>query len=244
MRNYKKTKTAALLALMLAAQAGWAQSLWTSAGAKLPFANGWNATIEGENRTKDGLDGSERWSAGLSVGYKVTPWLRASAGYTYIYQHTDSRTTKKGNIVAGYWQPRHRAAFSLTGSYKWERLTLSLRERYQYTHHTSLDVAKVDGDDGSKKEDEHIEAKDRHSLRSRLQAEYNIKKCPLTPYASAEIYNDLAGGFQTEKMRYTVGLEYDISKHHVLNAFYRYIDRTDDDDADNHVVGIGYQYKF
>lgn len=244
MRNNSKKATVALLVLMLVAQTSKAQSLWTSLGAKMQIAKGWSAAIEGENRTKDGFDGSERWSVGLSTSYKVLPWLRAAAGYTYIYQHTDSRTTKKGNIVDDYWQPRHRVFFSLTGSYKWQRLTFSLRERYQYTHHTGLDVAKYDGDNGSQKADERIEAKNRHSLRSRLQVEYNIQNCPLTPYASAEIYNDLAGGFQTEKMRYTVGVDYDINKHHTLSAFYRYIDRTDDDDADNHVIGIGYQYKF
>lgn len=244
MRNKNKKTTVVLLVLMLVAQTSKAQSLWTSLGAKMQLAKGWNVAIEGENRTKDGFDGSERWSAGLSTSYKILPWLKAAAGYTYIYQHTDSRTTNKGNVVAGYWQPRHRVFFSLTGNYKWQRFTFSLRERYQLTHHTSLDVAKFDGDDGSKKADEHIEAKNRHSLRSRLQVEYNIQNYSLTPYVSAEIYNNLAGGFQTQKMRYTVGAEYDINKHHALNAFYRYIDRTDDDDTDNHVIGIGYQYKF
>lgn len=229
--------------LCVAAPNTQAQSLWTSAEMKVKLAKGLSANIEGENRTTDGIDGFERWAASAGLDYKPLKWLKFSTGYTYIYQHADSKITKKGNIVSDYWQPRHRFSFAVTGSYDIDRFTFSLRERYQYTHRSDKYVEKYDGDDGSRKDDEYIEAKDNHDLRSRLQVDYNIRKSGFTPYVSFEMYNDLKDGFATEKTRWTVGTEYKFNKTHSLNLYYRYINKTDDDDNDNHVIGIGYTLK-
>lgn len=221
-----------------------AQSLWTSVECKVKVAKGLSASVEGENRTADGLGGAERWAVSAGLDYKALPWLKLSGGYTYIYQYTDSRTTKKGNIISGYWQPRHRALLAITGSYEWNRFTFSLRERYQYTHRSGKNVAKYDGDDGSQKDDEYIEAKNKQVLRSRLEVDYSIRKSGFTPFVSAELYNDLDNGMAKDKVRWTVGTEYKINKRRSVNAFYRYIDKVDDDDSNNHVIGVGYQLRF
>lgn len=236
-----KGLSAALL-LCLTAAAAQAQSLWTSATMDFNVTKNLDGYIEGEYRTGDGLSGTERWTAGLGLDYKLCPYLKIGASYKFIDRHTDSRTTKKGNIVDSYWQPRHRFSLDATGSYKFGRLKLSLRERYQFTHQTEQTVAKYDGDDGSRKSDEVIEAKDRQVLRSRLKAEYNIRKCAFTPFASAEIYNSLTDGFATEKTRLTIGTDIAIAKKHTLTVFYRYVDSHDDDDASLHVIGVGYKF--
>lgn len=219
-----------------------AQSLWTSAEVKLGIVKRLSGNVEGEYRTADGLDGTERWAASAGLDYKLSGWLKLSAGYTYIYRHVESRVTKKGNIVDDYWQPRHRASFAVTGSYKWNRFVFSLRERYQYTYRTAQSAAKWDGDDGSVKADEVIDASHKHVLRSRLKAEYNIRKSHFQPFVSAEFYHSL-NGFSYSKSRWTVGTEYKVNKHHTLSVFYRYIDRDDDDDTNGHVIGIGYSFK-
>jgi len=221
-----------------------AQSLWTSVEGKVKVVKGLNAYVEGENRTANGFGGAERWAASVGLDCKVLPWLKLSAGYTYIYQYTESRTTKKGNVISGYWQPRHRASFAIVGSYNWNRFTFSLRERYQYTHRSDKNVAKYDGDDGSQKEDEYIEAKNKQVLRSRLEVDYSIRKSGFTPFVSAELYNDIDNSMAKDKLRWTVGTEYKINKQHSVNLFYRYIDKVDDDDSNNHVIGVGYQLRF
>ena len=228
--------------LCMAAPMLRAQSLWTSAEMKFGMAKGLSGYVEGEFRTADGLDGTERWAASAGLDYKLCRWLKMSAGYTYIHRHVESRITKKGNIVSDYWQPRHRASFALTGSCSWNRFTFSLRERYQYTYRTEQSVPKWDGDDGSAKADELIEASHKHVLRSRLKAEYNIRKSGFTPFASCEFYNTLSG-FSYEKSRWTIGSDYKFSKRHSVNAFYRYIDKSDSDEVNGHIIGIGYQFK-
>lgn len=219
-----------------------AQSLWTSAEMKFGIVGNLSGNVEGEYRTNDGMSATERWTASAGLDYKLCKWLKLSADYKLIYRHIDSRTTKKGNIVSDYWSVRHRAGLSLTGSYRLNRLTLSLRERYQYTYRGEQSVAKWDGDDGTAKSDEIIESKSKHVLRSRLKVEYNIRKSHFTPFASCEFYNSLSD-FTHDKVRYTIGTDYKINKKHSLNAFYRYVDTSDDDESDGHVIGIGYKFK-
>ena len=244
-----KTKTL-LLTLLLALPwiGGYAQSddfgIWTSAEVKKKLTTKLDASVEGEFRTRDGLSEVERWAASVGVAYKFNSYLKADVGYTYIYAHRESETTKKGNIISDYWSPRHRLSVSLTGSYKWNRLEFSLRERYQMTKRTAQTVSKYDGEDGSQKDDEEIPAKTKSVLRSRLQVEWDIKKSRFTPYISAELYNSLDDGFSLDKTRYTIGTAYKFNKHHSLDVFYRYQNKSDDDESNGHVIGVGYRFKF
>jgi len=230
--------------LTLALTTTRAQALWSSAAAEFDIAKNLSGNVEGEYRTTDNMSSTNRWSLSAGLDYKFCRHFKLGASYTFIDHHSDSRTTKKGNIVSSYWQPRHRFAIDATGSYRLGNMKLSLRERYQFTHHTEQTVAKYDGDDGSRKSDELIEAKDNQVLRSRLKAELDIKKTIFTPFASFEIYNSLTDGFSTDQLRYTVGTELSLSKRHKLNLFYRYVNDRGDNDGNLNVIGVGYCYKF
>lgn len=231
-----------VLMLCVTVSALQAQSLWTSAEMKMKVTKGLNAFVEGEFRTHDGMESVERWSGTVGLDYKISKYLKATAGYTYIHQQTETETTKKSNIIPPYWQPKHRASFALTGNYDWNRFSFSLRERYQYTYRTEQSVPKFDSDGVTPKNDELIEAKHKHVLRSRLEVEYNIPKCKFTPYVSCEVYNVL-NGFDTEKTRWTAGTSYKLNKKHSLDVYYRYIDESDGDEDGGHVIGIGYKFK-
>ncbi|MCD8312572.1 MAG: DUF2490 domain-containing protein, partial [Bacteroidales bacterium] len=211
--------------LCMVSAAAWAQSLWTSAELKVPVVKGFSGSFEAEYRTQDAFAASERWAGTLSFDYKPVKYFRLSAGYTFIYKHTPEETTKKGNIVSDYWQPRNRAFVSATGLVKWGRFEFSLRERYQYTHSGEISVPKTDSEGNSKKNDEFIDAKDRHPLRSRLEIDWNIRKSRFTPFVSAEIYNSLTDRFSYQKTRVSVGTDIKLNKHNTLTVFYRYIDR-------------------
>lgn len=226
----------------------WGQSddfgVWSSVEVQKKISPGFNVSLEGELRTRSGLKDVERWMTTIDMAYRLNAYLKADAGYTYIYSHQPEETTKKGNKIADYWSPRHRLSASLTGSYVWKRIEFSLRERYQFTHRTALSVSKYDGDDGSRKTDEEITAKSKNVLRSRLQAVWNIKKSAFNPYASCELYNSITDGWGLDKMRWTAGTVYRINKRHSLDFFYRYQDQTDDDEQSGHVLGAGYKLKF
>lgn len=218
--------------------------IWTSAEVKKKILPGWDASLEGELRTRDGVKTVERWSGAAAMSYKVFDWLKASAGYTFIHYYHPMEVTKKGNYIPEYWQARHRFNISLTGKADWRRFTFSLRERWQYTYRPSQSVPKFDGDDGSTKADEYISGKRKNVLRSRLQVAYNIRKCAFNPYASCELTHSLSDGGAFEKARWTLGTEWKLSKRHSLDFYYLYQNKADDDEANGHVLGAGYSFKF
>lgn len=218
--------------------------VWTSAEIRKKIFPGFDASIEGEFRTRDGLKTVDRWAATASLAYRIFPFLKADVGYSYLYNHRGDETTKKGNYIPAYWSPRHRFTVSLTGSYKWKRFEFSLRERFQLTRRTALSVDKYDGDDGSQMDDEEISAKTKSVLRSRMQVEWDLKKSPFTPYVSCELYHSITDGWAIDKTRWTIGTDYKLNKKNSFDLFYRYQDKSDDDEVNGHVLGIGYKLKF
>ena len=78
--------------------------VWTSAEVKKKIFSGFDASLEGEFRTRDGLQTVERWSGSAGVSYKMFRWLKASAGYTFIHYYHPMEVTKKGNYIPEYWQ--------------------------------------------------------------------------------------------------------------------------------------------
>jgi hypothetical protein len=236
-----------ILPLLLAAAPTYllqAQALWTSAEAKYGIIRDLNASAEAEMRTSDGIDGVDRWSGSFGLDYRIIKPLKFSATYTYIHQHEAESFTRKGNIIPTYWQPKHRLTVGFTGETNIKRFTLSLREQYRFTHRRGIYVSKLAPDRLKQKDDEWIEPKGTHLLRSRLQAEYNIRKSNFKPFASVELYNLLTEQFGLDKVRYTIGTDYKFDRHNIVTLYYRYVDRQDEDEDSGHVFGIGYTYKF
>ena len=215
--------------------------------------------LEAEMRTRDDVKTVDRWSGGIQAAYKVLPWLKVSAGYTLLYDNNERISyyeegdgkVNKGIVSAGdpkkcaqYWGVRHRFNVSLTGSQKIGGLTLSLRERWQYTYRPEYTVSQrwsfYDEDyDG---EEHTYRGKGKNVLRSKLEAEYKISGFPVTPYASVELFN----AWNLEKVRYTAGGDYKINKKHVVGMFYRYqhVNNDSDNEPNRHVVGLSYKVKF
>ncbi len=78
-------------------------------------------------------------------------------------------------------------------------------------------------------------------LRNKLKLKYNIKDCKLTPSVSAETFHEVSG-MELYKWRYTVQLDYKITKRNYITLFYKYDDYKND--QNRHILGLGYKYKF
>ena len=218
---------------------------------------GWTSSHVLDMRTRDNTSAIDRLSLRSQMGYKVLPWLKASAGFSVLVDHNkrislydeDDKEVIKGFVDVGdpknlreYWGVRLRCDMSLTASYKIGLVKLSLRERWQYTYRfRRLVLGRYNffykrGDmDGRV-----FSAKGKNMLRSRLAAEFKIPNSPITPFVNIEAFN----AWDLEKMRYTGGTEWKINKRHVVEAFYRYQDVSYDDDYEpnRHVIGLVYQY--
>lgn len=238
------------MCLMLFATATFAQSddfgVWASVAAEKKIDKRLSVGLEGEMRTRNNVGTFDRWSLGGDVDYKLLSWLKASAGYTFLWDHNARyRYDDDGDVKkeAHYWGPRHRVQVSLTGSCDVGPLELSLRERWQYTYRPEQTVDRyvVKDDDYESKT---YSGKGKNVLRSRLQLSYKIAGCPVKPYVSAELYN----AWSVEKVKYTVGANWKLNKQHTLGLYYRYQDvRAEEDEFDkvnSHILGVEYKFKF
>ena len=213
--------------------------------------------LEGEMRTRNNFKTIDRWKVGLGDSYKFNKWLKADVGYSLLdYNYREKVTyyvSESGNPKIkwrpSYYGVKHRFHASLTGSYKFANaLKLSLRERWQYTYRPENTPTryKMRMDEKTMEmDDDYVRGgKGHNQLRSRFQIEYDKKRALFTPYASIELFNSWA----VEKIRYTVGTEIRLNKHHGLDVFYRYQNMKNvelgDYDPDMHYLGVGYKFKF
>lgn len=219
---------------------------WLSADVTKKIDKKLSIGIEGEYRLTDHIKTTDRWSIGISADYKLTKGIKVDAGYDLLSSYNPAKVTEKENEdyeierteTESYWYLRHRLHASVTGAIKAGNWKFSLRERWQYTYRPEKTYTRTKTiDDGTPK----IKTKTREGwaqnlLRSRLAVEYQVKAIHLTPYVSCEMYST----DRIEKMRYSAGMEYDINKRNKVKLYYLYQNKADEDEADGHVIGIGY----
>ncbi len=217
-----------------------------SAGASHKFTKRLSADFEVEFRSRNDFRTADRVSLGPSVSYKLFPWLKASADYNLLIDNNREEITYQDDEVSynnwrpSYWGVRHRFNVSLTGSYKINRVEVSLRERWQYTYRRSRVIDNFDFDNGEW-EDHEVRGKGKNVLRSRLQLEWDIPKCKFDPFASVEFHTTR----ELEKTRFIVGVNHTIKKTHAFKAYYRYqVTGSGSDEPNIHLLGLGYTYKF
>ena len=116
---------------------------------------------------------------GLKVGGSYKPLSFLKLGAGYETHYRNRGTDG--------WKFRHRYHVDGTLSARAQRVKLSLRERFQHTFDGHTDELR---------------------LRSRAKVAYDIPKCKLEPYASAEMYNGLnrTEHFGVKRMRYRGGI--------------------------------------
>ena len=242
--------------------------IWTTLEASKKINKKLKLDLEAEMRTIEGVGNIDRYSLGAGLSYKFTKWLKASAGYIFIYSHSLSEKNIKWdepievvntgeilydhNIDHSYWTERHRFHISISGEYKIGRVELSLRERLQYTRTNSAvtDETKYRWECVDLIEEIYIpmqytekeikKSKYNTTLRSRLTAKWDIPKCKINPFASVELYSRLDDWKGCDKMRYRIGASYKINKDNSISLYYLYQDANDDDEPKGHAIGLGY----
>ncbi|MBP5375647.1 MAG: DUF2490 domain-containing protein [Bacteroidaceae bacterium] len=158
-----------------------------------------------------------------------------------------------------FWRGRHRTSLSLTAGYQPnKRWSFSWKEVVQYSHYnkakTTMDRYRVDDVEEDENGDlaytyyldndniKEYKAKDRVLLRSKLGVDYNIRKCPVDPYLSAEYGCGL--NYSANKWKFTAGADFKINKQNKIDLFYRYQTEDDDDEPNGHFIGLAYNIKF
>lgn len=225
--------------------------IWTEASIEKKLSKKLTLDAEAELRTRDdGFGEVDRWSAGIGATYKLTDWLKTSVGYAFLNDN-NHKVNDSGKKYADYWGQRHRLNVSLTASKDFGDLTVSLRERWQYTYRPEKAVQRywnIDDDDHDfgtpvEKDDEpHVyDGTCSNKWRNRVQLKYKLSK-QWRPYVNVE---STVGGSGLDKMRYAVGTEIRLSKQHTFDVKYLYQHvYKDDTEGNRHVLGLGYSFKF
>lgn len=211
-------------------------------------------SLNEELRMEDNMSKVDRLNTKLSLGYKATSFLKISAGYTLIAQYSKkNKEDDYGNeFVERGWNIRHRFSVDFTGSVKFGRWKLSLRERILATMRSdSVDVR------------EKLETA--WELRHRLQAQYSFPHKPWKPYAYVELRNtlnvqEIVGENYLCRVRVAAGAEYLINSRSSFDFYYMFDYSKDYDIGFTknkgllkefttekgycHVLGVQYNYKF
>lgn len=243
MRRYLLSIIALLSVATTALAGGDDMGYGVSVGTEKKIVKGLKLSAEAEVRTQNTFADFERWALDLGLSYRLASWLKSDVGYSFINRYHTSEVTSKGNTIHGYWGPRHRYYGGLTGQFEVGRWRLSLRERYQYTYSPLQYVPKYRAD-GKRLTDEADGPDHDHVLRSRLSASYNIRHSKFEPSASIELLSDLSSALSTDQIRFTLGMDYKLSKKSTLGLQWRYKDRADQDESNGHLVTLGYSFSF
>jgi hypothetical protein len=85
-----------------------------------------------------------------------------------------------------------------------------------------------------------------HYLRERITAAYDIKKFKFNPFINTEfIFHFQPEKTEIEQIRFDIGVERSLGKHHGIDIYYRYcIERNVKDPINSHIFGIDYVFEF
>lgn len=209
----------------------------TNADGSIRLDSDGNRVVKGVNvddvfwRTKHRVyfDLTEKWKLGrigvsLRERYQLTRYVPADVyefKYREEYDTEDYREAiGKGADVASFYGP----------------VVGDDHEEYYY----ELDAEKTGWDDKK--------AKTKHYLRTRLAVDYNIRRCPVTPFASYEPVFDLGDAFSIVRHRVSAGIDWNLTanKQHALSLAYIYQHGAQEEvgNADLHMISVGYKFSF
>lgn len=237
------------LLLVIPAQGQTDNGLILSAGLSHKINKKISVGADVEMRTRNDFKTMDRWIVSLGADYKIAKYLKASLDYNLMIDNNkekisyDDATAEElvvNKWTPSYWSARHRFNVSFTGSVDAGHLSLSLRERWQYTYSPESEQDQYDftTETWGKKT---VNGKGKSVLRSRFQVEYNFsKKSKVTPFVSTELFNS----WSLEKIRIIGGANWKLTKQHSLSFYYRYqIDRTEGEPNMSQICA-GYNFKF
>lgn len=171
---------------------------WFSAGLRLKVHKKWTFELSEHIRLEQNSSQIDQYFTNLAIGYEAFKFLEFGAAFRFSqYQEND-----------GTYSPHYRINLDAAFKHKIKRFSFNYRLRYQFRN--ELGETSVDGD--------YL----KHGFRLRAKAKYNIKKIPLEPSLSVEMFNvyEKYTLFKFDKLRFTAALAYDFKKYGKVRLFY------------------------
>lgn len=201
---------------------------WTTVDIKKDL-NKWEVAGELELRGIGFFEKTQRASLQVEADYKILKGVEVGASYMVMRFYDDKYDD---------YQTRNRYSLLLSGKKKFGRISISLREKLELTTKDESDRLK------DNEEIDTYRINPELLWRNRLRIGYNLPGIPLEPTIGAETFFQLNNpdGNELEKIRYTISLEYKLSKQHQLELFSHLNQEFIEDESDSYVIGLGYTF--
>ncbi len=190
---------------------------------QVKLAKGLKINIEPQLRYKDGYD---KMLLSGGVSYKTFDCIYWGATYRFVFDREESSSSSYNTSVFmsnNYdTQTYHYYAFDVTYKDKFGRFTPSFRVRYNNYSDDDID--------------------DKEYLRYRAKVEYDIPKCKITPFLSAEAYQEMEENL-LYKTRYSAGFDFKTGKRSALSFEYKF-DFFALEYKNVNIFSFGYKFKF
>jgi len=198
--------------------------VWSTIDIEKKLNKRWNAAAGLEYRWEDGMALTDQIRGNFGAVYnpKKIP-VKFGVGYTLIA----NKKTKKDIFVY-----RNRFQLEATGSFKFNRFTVSWRPRLQATFYDPTE--KKGGDE-------------KWVMRNRFGLKYNIKKTPFKLYTQFEFFNRIFSELEPSyyKNRFSTGVDISIGKKHGLDIGYKQENKLSGYEKTRFdVLYVGYTFSF
>ncbi|SDR66815.1 Protein of unknown function [Polaribacter sp. KT25b] len=204
-------------------------AIWSSVGIDYSPIKKLKIGVEESLRLKEDATVTDEYFTEISLQYEVFKNFEIGGGVRFIKEN-DNVGKKQG------YESHFRFNFDASYKYDIERFTLSHRIRYQNKKELNLPV------------DEENVLKE--TIRFKTGIEYNIRKWPLDPSFSLELFSGIEEDVQLirdlslDKFRVTFGTDYKFRKIGKFGVFYRYEESIIKyfKNETLHVLGLKYTY--
>ena len=195
---------------------------WTSIGISKKINKHWKISLDQEFRFTKDVSRFDIYFTDLGIDYKFNKHFMVSTNYRF-YQN-------KNNI--GVFETEHRWSADFKYKLKISRFSTAYRLRFQ-----------------NKDEDFFTNESGNNSsnLRNRFSVDYNINNFKLDPYFDIELFRRFEKGEDSyfNKIRWTLGIEYSITKKSDIELFYRIDNELNQTyNKDTFIIGLGYKISF
>lgn len=201
-------------------------NVWSSVGVKYQPDKNWELGVSANLRLKDNSKTIDNYFPELTVSRKIYKGLKLGVGFRYI------RNNDNQGKIQGY---ENHFRFNTDLSYKHKINDFTLNYRIRYQNKNELGVSNAEGDYAINR------------FRFKVGSKYNIKKWPLDPELSFELFNRFGKDVSTDfdKYRLTLGTSYKIKNGGKIKLYYRLEkDILETSQPKTNIIGVKYTYIF
>jgi flagellar basal body rod protein FlgB len=196
--------------------------MWSSIELKYKINKKWNLLFEEQLRLKDNANTVDIYFSELNLEYQIAKPLTLGFGTRLI------RDNDNVGKIQGY---ENHLRWNVDAAYKHKYNQFDIKYRIRYQSKNDVGISMEEGD--------LLE----NALRFKLTTTYNIKKWKLDPQFSSEIFNQIQPATAFDKIRFSLGTEYETKKAGDFGLFYMMEKQlTDFYPKTTNIIGLKYKY--